>query len=88
MAAHGKLVGLSQDHLVEIRDAAKQAIVAGLVRGVSYSIAGRSFSFSSISEASTMLLEANYALQLLQGTRSPNAVANFNPSLGRGAIGR
>lgn len=87
MAAQGKLVGLGQDDLVEIRDAAKQAIVAGLTRGVSYSIAGRSFTFSSISEASSMLLEANYALSLLQGTRSPNSIANFNPSLGRGARG-
>jgi hypothetical protein len=86
MAAAGKLVGLSQIDLVAIRDAASGAIVAGLVRGTSYSIAGRSFSFSSISEASSMLLEANYALSLLQGTRSPNSIANFNPSFGRGAV--
>lgn len=87
MAASGKLIGLDQNELIEIRDAAKQALLAGMVRGISYSIAGRSFSFPSLAEASQMILEANYALQLLQGTRSNNAIANFNRGLGRGARG-
>lgn len=84
MAASGKLVGLSADQLNTIIGACQQCIVANTVRGVSYSIAGRNFTFPSLSEAAQMLLEANYALGLLTGQRSANIRANFNVALGRG----
>lgn len=79
------LVGLDAADLVEIRDACKAAIIAGTVRGISYTIAGRSFSFPSLESASATLQEAVYALGILSGTRSSNVRANFNPSIGRGS---
>jgi hypothetical protein len=54
------------------------------VRGTSYSIAGRTFSFPTLEAAQDLLSECNYALGLLNGTRSMNVRANFNPGLGRG----
>jgi hypothetical protein len=83
MAVGQKLIGLEAADLIEIRDACKRAIVAGTVRGTSYTIAGRSFTFPSLQEAQSTLQEAAYALGLLQGTRSENVKACFNPSLGR-----
>ena len=83
MAVKQTLVGLEAADLIEIRDACKRAIVAGTVRGTSYTIAGRSFSFPSLESAQNTLQEASYALGLIQGTRSENVRACFNPSLGR-----
>lgn len=85
MAVRQTLVGLDAVDLIEIRDACKAAIVAGTVRGISYTIAGRSFNFPSLIDAQNTLQEASYALGLLQGTRSEAVRCNFNPSLGRGA---
>jgi len=79
------LVGLESSDLIEIRDACKAAIIAGTVRGISYTIAGRSFSFPSLESASSTLQEAIYALSVLSGARSSNVRANFNPSVGRGS---
>lgn len=76
-------VGLEAADLTTIRDACKNAIIAGTVRGISYTIAGRSFSFPSLESASVTLQQALYALSLLSGTRSNNSRANFNPSVGR-----
>jgi len=76
-------VGLESADLESIRDACKGAIVAGTVRGISYTIAGRSFSFPSLESASDTLQKALYALSLINGTRSNNVRANFNPGLGR-----
>ncbi len=84
----GKLVGLSADQLQTIIASAQQCIVANTIRGVSYSIAGRSFSFPSLDEAQSLLSEANYALGLLTGQRSNNVRANFNVALGRGTPGQ
>tara|TARA_R110000868_G_scaffold59271_3_gene181964 strand:- start:6254 stop:6514 length:261 start_codon:yes stop_codon:yes gene_type:complete len=83
MSVRGSFVGLEAADLIEIRDACKGAIIAGTVRGISYTIAGRSFSFPSLESASSTLQEASYALGLLQGTRSNQVRANFNPSTGR-----
>jgi hypothetical protein len=83
MAVRQTLVGLDAADLVEIRDACKAAIVAGAVRGVSYTIAGRSFGFASMAEVSNVLQEANYALGLLTGTRSEAVRANFNRGFNR-----
>jgi hypothetical protein len=83
MAVRQTLVGLDAADLEAIRDACKGAIVANTVRGVSYTIAGRSFTFPSLESAANMLQEANYALGLLTGTRSEVVRANFNPSTGR-----
>ena len=85
MAVRQTLVGLDADDLIAIRDACKGAIIAGTVRGTSYTIAGRSFTFPSLESASSTLQEAVYALGLLQGTRSTQVRANFNPSVGRGS---
>jgi hypothetical protein len=85
MAVRGTLVGLTAPALEEIRDACQAAIVAGTVRGISYSIAGRSFTFPSLSEAGNMLQEAVFALNRLNGSTSQNVRANFNPALGRNA---
>ena len=85
MAVNRTLVGLELTDLVEIRDACKNAIIAGTVRGISYTIAGRSFNFPSLESAQNTLQEALYAISLLSGTRSNNVRANFNPSVGRGS---
>ena len=69
--------------LTEIRDACKAAIVAGAVRGISYTIAGRSFGFASMADVSNVLQEANYALGLLTGTVSTAVRANFNRGFNR-----
>lgn len=84
MAANGSLVGLPAASLNSIIAAAQQCLIANAVRGISYSIAGRNFSFPTLAEAQQLLLEANYALGLLTGQRSPYVRANFNPALGRG----
>ena len=80
----GTLVGLTGTELTTLRTSALACIVAGTVRGTSYSIAGRTFSFPSLESAQDLLAEANYALGLLNGTRGTNIRANFNPGLGRG----
>ena len=85
MAVRQTLVGLEAADLIEIRDACKGAIIAGTVRGISYTIAGRSFTFPSLESAQNTLQEASYALGLLQGTRSEQVRANFNPATGRGS---
>jgi len=85
MAVRQTLVGLEAEDLIAIRDACKGAIIAGTVRGISYTIAGRSFTFPSLESASNTLQEALYALGLVQGTRSEVVRANFNPSTGRGS---
>lgn len=85
MAAKGTLVGQTTAELTAIRDAMQTGIVAAMSRGSSYTIAGRSFTFPGISEASAMIGEANYALGLLNGTRSRNSRANFNDGMGRGS---
>jgi hypothetical protein len=84
MAAMGTLVGLSADELNSIRAAALQCIVANSVRGISYSIAGRQFTFPSMSDCQQLLLETNYALGILTGQRSANVRTNFNYAIGRG----
>lgn len=84
MAVRQTLVGLEAADLVEIRDACKAAIVAGAVRGINYTIAGRSFGFASMAEVSNVLQEANYALGLLTGVRSEVVRMNFNSAMGRG----
>lgn len=87
MAVSGSLVGLDSTDLQNIINAAKQCLVANAVRGISYSIAGRNFSFPSLTEAAQLLSEANYALGILTGQRSMNVRANFNEALGRGTGG-
>jgi len=87
VAASGTLVGLTADQLNTILAAALQCITANAVRGTSYSIAGRSFSFPDMASVQQTILECNYALALLSGARSGSTRANFNPSLGRGAPG-
>lgn len=79
----GSLVGLTAAQLQTIIANAQGCIVANTVRGSSYSIAGRSFTFPSLDEASRMLGEANYALGLLTGARSTNVRGNFNRRLDR-----
>jgi len=80
----GTLVGLTGTELGTLRSSALACIVAGTVRGTSYSIAGRTFSFPTLEAAQDLLSECNYALGLLNSTRSMNVRANFNPGLGRG----
>lgn len=83
MAVRQTLVGLDRATLISIRDACSAAIVAGTVRGVSYTIAGRSFTFPSLESASNTLAEANYALGRLDGTRADAVLFNFNPGFRR-----
>jgi hypothetical protein len=85
MAVKGTLVGLTSAELGQVRAAALSCILANNVRGVNYSIAGRSFGFPSIADAQQLLLEANHALSRLTGNTSMNVRANFNPSIGRGS---
>lgn len=80
----GTLVGLPIATLTSISQAAQQAIIAGAVRGLTYSIGGRSFSFPSLESASQLQIEAQYALDLINGNRSTNSRANFNVSFNRG----
>lgn len=81
----GTLVGLTSAELADVRAAALQCILANTVRGVSYTIANRTFQFPSLESAQSLLAEANYAQELLTGQRSRFSRANFNPSLGRGS---
>jgi len=83
MAAQGTLVGLTQSELADVRAAAVTCLTAASVRGISYSIAGRSFTFPNLESAQNLLLEVNYALERLTGTRSMVSRANFNPGMGR-----
>jgi len=78
MAATGALVGLTQTELTTIRSAAVTALTSGNLRGISYSVAGRSHTFPSLEEASRLLLEVNYALEKLTGARATTVQANFN----------
>lgn len=87
MAASGSFDGLTLDQLNSLLAVYLQCITAIAVRGTSYSIAGRSFSFPNIPEVNQTILELNYAIGKLTGARSGSARANFNPSLGRGAPG-
>jgi len=80
---NGTLIGLDAEELTQLRTAAKSALLAATVRGVSYTIANRTFTFPSLESAQALLAEANYALDLLNGTRTNFVMANFNPSLGR-----
>ena len=85
MAIKQELVGVSADTLTRIISTAEEAIIAILTRGGSYTIAGRSFTFSTLGELKSLVAEANYALGLLNGTRSEVVRANFNSSTGRGS---
>jgi hypothetical protein len=84
MPVKGAFVGLSTDEINTIKAAALQAIVAASVRGISYSIAGRQFSFPNLESCRDILQECNYALGILNGQRSSYVRANFNSALGRG----
>jgi hypothetical protein len=84
MAAKGLLQGCTAAEIQTIRAAALACIVNNTVRGTTYTIAGRSFSFPSIEGAQELLSECNYSLGFLQGTRALNLRANFNPSIGKG----
>jgi hypothetical protein len=79
----GSLIGLTAAQLQTIIANAQGCIVANTVRGSSYTIAGRSFTFPSLDEAGRMLGEANYALGLLTGQRSLNVRGNFNRAIDR-----
>lgn len=83
----GWYINLPVETIQQIQAAATQCIVANSIRGVTYSIAGRSFSFPSIESASQCLMEAQYALDIITGNRSMNVRANFNEALGRGTGG-
>lgn len=83
----GWYINLAPAIIQQIQAAATQCIVANSVRGISYSIAGRNFSFPSIADASQCLMECQYALDLASGARSMNVRANFNIALGRGSGG-
>lgn len=83
----GWYINLAPAVIQEIQAAATQCIIANSIRGVSYSIAGRNFTFPSIEDASTCLMEAQYALDIQTGRRSMNVRANFNEALGRGGGG-
>jgi hypothetical protein len=85
MAVKGTLVGLTATEIAEVRSSCLACIIANNVRGLNYSIAGRSFSFPSLESAQQLLLECNYAAGRLNGTTSMNVRANFNPSIGRGS---
>ncbi len=80
----GKLIGLTAAQLQSLVEAGTACLIAGTVRGTSYTIAGRSFQFPTLEAAQELLGEANYALALLTGQRSMQSRANFNPALGRG----
>lgn len=83
----GWYINLPVATIQAIQAAATQCVIANSIRGVSYSIAGRNFSFPSIESASQCLMEAQYALDIISGNRSMNVRANFNVGLGRGSGG-
>jgi len=85
MAAMQKLVFLSVPQLDTLLAAALDALAKGLGRGTSYSIAGKSFGFSSIAEITNLIQEIGYARSMKTGTNSETCRANFNPAVGRGA---
>ena len=83
MAVRQTLVGLDAPTLQAIQTACTQAIISGCGRGVSYGIAGRTFSFPSLESAQNTLQEAANALGMLTGDRADVQVCNFNPSFNR-----
>ncbi len=85
MPITGSLVNLPLTSLQQINAAAQQCIIAASVRGVTYSIAGRSFTFPDLTTATALLAESQYAIDLQTGARSTMVRANFNPCLGRGS---
>jgi hypothetical protein len=85
MAAKGSLIGLNADDLQAIKSAAIQCMQNAALRGTSYSIAGRSFTFPTFESSLALLEEVNFALGLLTGARSMSVQVNFNPAIGRGS---
>ena len=79
-----EFAGLDLVTLTEIRAALIAAMIAGLARGTSYTIAGRSFSFSNLTELRQTIEAASWAIGQLDGTRSEHVRACFNPAMGRG----
>ena len=75
--------GWSVAELTTFREALITSATALLVRGSSYSIAGRSFSFATLTEIKDTIAAIGYSLGKLTGTRSDHVRANFNPSVGR-----
>ena len=83
MAVKGLFLNHPVAEVTTIRDAMSAGIIASMARGTSYTIAGRSFTFPGITEASNMLAEANAELSRVNGTRSQVVRANFNDGMGR-----
>ena len=83
MTPCGSLIGLTATQLQDIIGACQGCLVANTVRGSSYTIAGRSFTFPSLDECSRLMGEAQYAYGLLTGQRSMNIRGNFNTAIDR-----
>lgn len=83
MAATGKFLFLNVEELQEMKADYKAALKAILVRGTTYTIAGRSFGFTDERALRDGLEEIGFALGRKTNQSSDCVRANFNPSLGR-----
>ena len=77
--ASGSFVGLPLATLTSLRDKYVSCLEAIAVAGVSYSIAGRSFSRANLTEVRNTIEELSYAIKLADGTRTLTTYAKFGP---------
>lgn len=76
--AKGIYLSFTATQIQEIADAARNGILDVTARGVTYNIAGRSFTFPTIESCNTAIEECTYALGRLNGTVSTSVRVNFN----------
>lgn len=77
--ASGSFVGLPLATLTSLRDKYISCLEAIAVAGMSYSIAGRSFTRANLTEVRNTIEELTYAIKLADGTRVINTYAKFGP---------
>jgi hypothetical protein len=77
--ASGSFVGLPLATLTSLRQKYLDCLEAIAVAGVSYSIAGRSFSRANLGEVRDTIEELSYAIKLADGTRVLTTYAKFGP---------
>lgn len=78
--AKGSFVGLPLATLNSLQTKYLECLEAIAVAGVSYSIAGRSFSRANLTEVRNTVEELTYAIRLANGTKVFHTYASFGPN--------